>query len=223
MDFSCQGLSVGDCYGGTTVGSLSEYPTTAADRSHTRHEVSDVAVGEALYEGSDLSSICSHLLEEQTSLATRPGQQSLIHGYSDGSPTSVPNTPPPFPAPKPYPTGPHQSGMPMPWYGLRNDTSMSFLGARQRAEDNGTGRYPAGFWATQGSRKVRNMEGELQCWSCVLLHKEKRVFKSTNSLRNHERRIHEESKKIRTKPRKVSNRARKFKQERFVSLMKGMQ
>ena len=207
---------MGDCYGGTTVGSLSQYPTTAADGSHTRHEVSNVAVDESLYKGSDVSSICSHLLEEQTSLATRPGQQSLIHGYSEGSPTSVPNTPPPFPAPKPYPTGPHQSGMPLPWYGLRNDTSISFLGARQRAEENRTGRYPAGFWATQGSRKIKNAEGEFQCRPCILLHGEKRVFKSTNSLRNHERRFHEKPRKIGTKVRKVSNHPRKSKQERFV-------
>jgi hypothetical protein len=111
--------------------------------------------------------------------------------------------------------------MPLPWYGLRNDTPISFLEARERAEDSRSGRYPAGFWATQGSRKVKNMEGELECWSCVLLHKGKRVFKTTNSLRNHERRFHEEPREIGTKPRKVSNSPKKFKQERFVSLKKG--
>ena len=171
----------------------------------------------------DLSFICSSLVEWQTNLAKLPGEQYLpmIHDKSQELSVSVPNTPPPRPAPKPYPTGPHQSGMPLPWYGLRNDTPISFLDARQRAEDNGSGRYPAGFWATQGSRKVNNMEGELECWSCVLLHKGKRVFKTTNSLRNHERRFHEEPREIGTKPRKVSNSPKKFKQERFVSLKKG--
>lgn len=212
---------MGDCHGGTPVGCSTAFTNLTAESSQTQHEIPDASVAQPSHEVLNLCIICSSLLEEQTSLTTLPGQQSLTHGYSPGSPTSVPNTPPPRPAPKPYPTGPHQSGMPLPWYGLRNDTPISFLGARQRAEDNGSGRYPARFWATQGSRKVKNMEGELECWSCVLLHKGKRVFKTTNSLRNHERRFHEEPREIGTKARKVSNRPREFKQERFVSLRKG--
>lgn len=212
---------MGGCYGGTRACSSIGYSNIAAESSHTQHETPDTVVAQPSHKGLNICFVCSSLLEEHTSPATLSGQRSLMHGYSERSPTSVPNTPPPRPEPKPYPTGPHQSSMAIPWCDVNYEFAMGFPSARQYAGDSGTGRYPAGFWATQGSRKVKNTEGEFQCWSCVLLHEEKRVFKSTNSLRNHERRIHEESREIGTKPRKVSNRPRKLKQERFVSLKKG--
>jgi hypothetical protein len=62
---------------------------------------------------SSSMSACSPLLGEQTRLATLLGQQSfpmMNDNFQDLS-ASVPNTPPPRPEPKPYPTGPHQSGV----------------------------------------------------------------------------------------------------------------
>jgi hypothetical protein len=175
---------VGGCYGGTRACSSIGYSNIAAESSHTQHETPDTVVAQPSHKGLNICFVCSSLLEEHTSPATLSGQRSLMHGYSERSPTSVPNTPPPRPEPKPYPTGPHQSSMAIPWCDVNYEFAMGFPSARQYAGDSGTGRYPAGFWATQGSRKVKNTEGEFQCWSCVLLHEEKRVFKSTNSLRN---------------------------------------
>jgi hypothetical protein len=49
----------------------------------------------------------------QAAPAKLPGQQYLpmIHDKFQELSVSVLNTPPPRPAPKPYPTGPHQSGV----------------------------------------------------------------------------------------------------------------
>ncbi|KAH6858724.1 hypothetical protein B0T12DRAFT_394796 [Alternaria alternata] len=141
--------------------------------------------------GLDLSFICSSLLEWQTALAKLPGQRYLpmIHDKFQELSVSVPNTPPPRPAPKPYPTGPHQSGV----------SKAGFPGTRQLDGGNWTRNLPSGYSETQGKRKMGIIRGKHECWACLPVRRMKRGFGSTNGLGNYERGFHDELMEVETK------------------------